>query len=199
MNPIRMASGYLTVGIYEEKGKKPTTYLLHRLVLELFDGPPLPARNDARHLDGVKSNNQLSNLAWGSRSENMQDVVRHRSTAKQEEVENKSSTAWYPGYTTDAYLVRVGCELHAEGVLNTEHVARIWNCSRDVASAILQKDTRLNIERPTALKQKRRSPTRKAEIRKLVAEGKALKEINTVLSEDLTAQDLYYYKSKPKP
>ena len=47
----------------------------HRAVLMAFDGnPPSPEHTDARHLDGCKTNNSLSNLKWGTRSENMLDV-----------------------------------------------------------------------------------------------------------------------------
>ncbi|MGE0363033.1 MAG: HNH endonuclease [Vicinamibacterales bacterium] len=38
---------------------------VHVAVLEAFVGPR-PPKAEARHLDGDKSNNRLSNLAWGS-------------------------------------------------------------------------------------------------------------------------------------
>jgi DNA-binding CsgD family transcriptional regulator len=47
----------------------------HRAVLMAFDGnPPSSEHTDARHLDSCKTNNSLSNLKWGTRSENMLDV-----------------------------------------------------------------------------------------------------------------------------
>lgn len=49
---------------------------LHRLVLIAFVGPPPPAC-EVLHGDGDPANNRLSNLRWGSRSENLRDRVRH--------------------------------------------------------------------------------------------------------------------------
>lgn len=49
---------------------------VHSLILESFVGPP-PDGHECRHLDGNKLNCQLSNLAWGTHTENMQDAVRH--------------------------------------------------------------------------------------------------------------------------
>lgn len=197
MNPVVMPSGYLTVGLYAEKGKKPTTHLIHRLVVQTFDGEPSEGRSDVRHLDGQKDNNTLKNLAWGTRSENMQDVISHRSMPR-EPRERKTKQKWYQGYTTDKHLVQTGCELHAEGVLTIEHLARLWACTNDVARSIVHGKTRMHIARAIDVtKQKRRSPSQKALIRSLVAANKGLREINSELNETLTAQDLYYYKSKP--
>jgi len=64
-------SGYLHISFY--MNKKKTTRLLHRVVLETFDGP-CPEGMEARHLDGDKENNNILNLVWGTREENMEDV-----------------------------------------------------------------------------------------------------------------------------
>jgi hypothetical protein len=49
---------------------------VHRLVAEAFIGP-LPTRHQTRHLDGNPLNNNLSNLTYGTVSENSYDAVRH--------------------------------------------------------------------------------------------------------------------------
>jgi hypothetical protein len=49
---------------------------VHHLVLETFVGPR-PAGADTRHLNGNSLDNQLENLCYGSRSQNMKDQVRH--------------------------------------------------------------------------------------------------------------------------
>lgn len=67
--------GYAMVCLYRD-GRR-STRTVHRLVLETFVGPS--GDLEARHLDGNPSNNHLSNLAWGTHSENMMDTVRHRS------------------------------------------------------------------------------------------------------------------------
>jgi hypothetical protein len=64
--------GYYQVLIYN-KGKYKT-YLLHRLIANLFiDNPDnLPEVN---HIDGDKLNNSISNLEWCSRSQNIRHGV----------------------------------------------------------------------------------------------------------------------------
>lgn len=47
-----------------------------RLVLETFVGP-CPDGMECRHLDGNKLNDDLENLCWGTRYENIQDKVIH--------------------------------------------------------------------------------------------------------------------------
>lgn len=49
---------------------------VHHLVLEAFVGPCPPGLM-ARHMDDDPANNNLSNLCWGSRSENSFDAVRN--------------------------------------------------------------------------------------------------------------------------
>lgn len=59
--------GYHYVGLFRKQRqyRRP----VHRLVLEAFVGPA-PENYDGGHLDGVRDNNTLSNLAWISRSDN---------------------------------------------------------------------------------------------------------------------------------
>lgn len=52
------------------------TVNVHRIVLTTFVGPR-PNGMECRHLDGNKTNNHLSNLAWGTRSENALDKILH--------------------------------------------------------------------------------------------------------------------------
>lgn len=79
------SSGYKHVVLYGEHG--PTTFKLHRLVLESFVGP-CPEGMQARHLDGNKTNNCLTNLRWGSRKENAFDKERHGTHPRGEAVWN---------------------------------------------------------------------------------------------------------------
>lgn len=48
-----------------------------RLLLLAFVGPPPNKKSQARHLDDVRSNMALSNLAWGSAKDNHDDGVRN--------------------------------------------------------------------------------------------------------------------------
>lgn len=50
--------------------------LVHHLVLRAFVGER-PAGQECRHLDGIRANARLDNLAWGTPLENIQDKFRH--------------------------------------------------------------------------------------------------------------------------
>lgn len=56
-------------------GKRKKRYI-HRLVLLAFVGTPLEGQ-EALHIDGDATNNQLENLRWGTRQENALDLVTH--------------------------------------------------------------------------------------------------------------------------
>lgn len=49
---------------------------VHRLVASAFHGS-CPIGMECRHLNGNQADNRASNLAWGTRSENTQDSLRH--------------------------------------------------------------------------------------------------------------------------
>lgn len=67
-------SGYVHANLWNDG--RSVRRKVSRLVLELFVGP-CPEGMECRHLDGDKTNNQLSNLRWGTRSENVRDKTRH--------------------------------------------------------------------------------------------------------------------------
>ena len=50
---------------------------VHTLLAKVFLKPPKPGQDEVRHLDGNPTNNNLSNLAWGTRAENAQDMADH--------------------------------------------------------------------------------------------------------------------------
>lgn len=51
-------------------------HLVHRLVLLAFVGP-CPQGMECCHGDGNPENNNVENLRWGTRSENVADMIRH--------------------------------------------------------------------------------------------------------------------------
>lgn len=56
---------------------KPKTLTVHSIVLETFRGPrPFP-KAEGRHLNGLKFDNSLDNLVWGSHEENCLDKKLH--------------------------------------------------------------------------------------------------------------------------
>lgn len=66
--------GYLKVDLSVDGVAR--AFRVHRLVLAAFVGPP-PEGMEARHLDGNPQHNALSNLRWGTASENNRDRVTH--------------------------------------------------------------------------------------------------------------------------
>jgi hypothetical protein len=55
---------------------KSTSFLVHRLMAIAFLGEPPPGC-EVCHNDGDGTNNVLSNIRWGTRSENILDSVQH--------------------------------------------------------------------------------------------------------------------------
>ena len=64
--------GYLRVNLTPLEGGSYRTFRVHRLVLEAFVGP-CPDGMECRHLNGVKTDNRLDNLSWGTPGENRDD------------------------------------------------------------------------------------------------------------------------------
>ena len=70
LRPGRASNGYLTVALGAGNSR-----CVHELVLLAFIGP-CPAGHLSYHEDDVRERNQLSNLRWGTPSENNKNVTR---------------------------------------------------------------------------------------------------------------------------
>jgi hypothetical protein len=74
LKPQEGSKGHFGVNLHREGSSK--THYIHRLVAEVFipnpDGLPL-----VRHLNDIKSDNRLENLAWGTPSDNTRDAIRN--------------------------------------------------------------------------------------------------------------------------
>jgi hypothetical protein len=73
--------GYPCVLLSDGTGRR-VKYRVHRAVIETFVGPMPRPGMEVRHLDGVKPNNDVSNLAWGTQRDNADDRERHGRTAR---------------------------------------------------------------------------------------------------------------------
>lgn len=71
LTPCPTQKGYYRIVLQTNQGRK--TFQLHRLVLETFNPVDNCENLEVNHIDGDKSNNNLSNLEWCSGSFN----VRH--------------------------------------------------------------------------------------------------------------------------
>lgn len=88
---VYQAQGQILKPSYAKDGSYPVVGLsrrgtavrhyVHTLVLEAFTGPA-PAGMECRHMDGNPTNNDRSNLKWGTRYENIHDQIRHGTHVK---------------------------------------------------------------------------------------------------------------------
>lgn len=67
--------GYCQVSLCRAGITSPV--VVHKLVVDAFYGPMPRPGMCVRHLDGNELNNNVSNLLWGTESENAYDRVRH--------------------------------------------------------------------------------------------------------------------------
>lgn len=67
--------GYREINLIHKSGKQKFIRV-HKIVLETFIGR-CPKGWEARHLNGNRSDNRLSNLRWGTRKQNANDKRRH--------------------------------------------------------------------------------------------------------------------------
>lgn len=72
LNPFINSNGYYQVNLY--KGGKVKPYTIHKLVMLMFVGER-PENTEIRHLNSVRTDNRLCNLAYGTHSENMIDAA----------------------------------------------------------------------------------------------------------------------------
>lgn len=73
--PNKHSRGHLYVRLSNSSGSR--SIQVHRLVLEVFVGPPPFRGAQCRHLDGNPANNRVENLKWGTSRENKADELRH--------------------------------------------------------------------------------------------------------------------------
>ena len=75
LTPSKNEGGYMALGLSD--GKKRLSFIVHRLVALLFlDNPN--NHPEVNHIDGNKSNNNVDNLEWISRSNNMKHMFNNR-------------------------------------------------------------------------------------------------------------------------
>lgn len=75
LSRISEKSGHLKVALMDDGIRKDRK--VHQLVLEAFVGP-CPAGCECLHRNGDESDNQVDNLRWGTRKENIDDQFRHQ-------------------------------------------------------------------------------------------------------------------------
>jgi hypothetical protein len=71
----RLLDGYWTVGLSE--GNVPKVRSVHKLVAEAFLPPKPSPKHEVAHENGIRTNNNASNLRWATRKENHADMREH--------------------------------------------------------------------------------------------------------------------------
>lgn len=106
--------GYVTIGLVKQGVKR--TVCVHRLVLSAFVSNA-QNKSDVDHIDGDRTNNNLSNLRWSTRKENLNNpnTKPHMAKSRKEIIEKimktrkERNTCQAPKevfiYTTDGLLV----------------------------------------------------------------------------------------------
>ena len=72
LKPQLDKDGYLILNLY--KNKKGKTFKIHRLVCESFK-INLHKKKEVNHINGIKSDNNINNLEWCTRSENVNHAL----------------------------------------------------------------------------------------------------------------------------
>ena len=67
--------GYLLVSL--RRDGRTHSILVHRIICETFHGICPDGKEEVAHNDGVRTNNNSSNLRWATRKENRRDMIAH--------------------------------------------------------------------------------------------------------------------------
>lgn len=124
LKPRLSNSGYHRVAL-----SKNCTYshrTVHRLVLAAFSGKPGEGV-EGRHLDGDRTNNCLSNLAWGTKLENASDRIAHGRQVRGSKVRIAK---------LNERRVQIIKWLLAKGEMSQQRIANLFGVSQTKISAI---------------------------------------------------------------
>lgn len=69
--------GYLKISLKLNNTKRQVLREVHQIVLEAFGYPRPSAFHVVRHKNGIRHDNRLENLCWGTPKDNGEDCVRH--------------------------------------------------------------------------------------------------------------------------
>lgn len=122
------SSGYFVIDLY--KNNKRKTYTVHKLILTTFVGP-CPFGMECRHLNGIRTDNRLCNLKWGTRSENVKDAIKHKTHKIPYNKGSKHGRA-----KLNDWKIRVIRRLLEDGYLTQKEIANIFEINEPAISKI---------------------------------------------------------------
>jgi len=122
---MRMQNDYiaccLRLPIPDGKKRQAIRYI-HNLMLLTYIGPR-PHRGVCRHLNGIRADNSLSNLCWGTQKENVADSIRHGTKARMFGMSN-------PNTKLSTKEVRLIHAMNSCGTFTQQRLADIFGVSR---------------------------------------------------------------------
>jgi hypothetical protein len=114
---------YLRTGL--TKSGATTTWCVHRLVCEAFNGVKPQQDSVVRHLNGSHLDNRAENLRWGTPAENTADMIRHGRAYWANQTHCIRGHEFTPGNT------RTGAKANGGSSRNCRECARIRSKSSD--------------------------------------------------------------------
>lgn len=120
--------GYGRVGLH--KNKKRYKFLVHRLVAQCFL-ESIEGKDEVNHIDGIKSNNHVTNLEWCNRHDN----IRHsfdNNLVRRERGENLYNAK------LSAEKVIEARKMYAQGV-PLSHIAKIYEVNEKTITLAIKK------------------------------------------------------------
>jgi len=139
--------GYPSVNLRKNNKRGPIR--IHRLTLEYFTGS-YPPGMECRHLNGIKTDYKIKNLKWGTRSENMQDSIKH-GTFKCNRPDNKGSKIWNAKLNEEKVLEIL--KLIEKDSLTQDEIACRYNVSSATICDIKKKRTWKHINTTDIIKE----------------------------------------------
>jgi len=119
------------------------SYGVHTLVAKVFIGEQ-PEGQEVRHLDCNSFNNNLENLAYGTRKQNMQDSIKNGSISRGTSRVNSVLTEWtvriaremvFCGYTNTAVAAKLGVSKSTmDSVIKGKHWGWLDNYAENLAA-----------------------------------------------------------------
>lgn len=130
-------SGRRQVCLYRGDKKSRKKLFVHRLVLLAFVGP-CPEGLECCHWDGDHTNNKRDNLRWGTRADNIADLIRHHQTRRGD---YKLGESHHKAKLSDDQVREVR-ELYSTGDFTQTELGRVFNAHTSTIHLIVRNKQR---------------------------------------------------------